>query len=80
MNLAKAVATVLLALVILVTPVFSCPRGYYKNSEGRCIARPSKKSTAPAGATAKCRDGSYSFSSSRSGTCSHHGGVAQWLN
>jgi len=33
----------------------------------------------PAGATAKCRDGTYSFSQSRRGTCSHHGGVAKWL-
>src|SRR5215470_14634565 len=35
--------------------------------------------TPPVGATAKCRDGTYSFSQSRRGTCSHHGGVAQWL-
>ncbi len=34
----------------------------------------------PAGATAQCRDGSYSFSASRRGTCSHHGGVARWLS
>jgi hypothetical protein len=33
----------------------------------------------PSGATARCRDGSYSFSQHRSGTCSHHGGVAVWL-
>ena len=33
----------------------------------------------PAGATARCRDGTYSFSKHRSGTCSHHGGVATWL-
>ena len=33
----------------------------------------------PPGATAKCRDGSYSFSQHHSGTCSHHGGVAVWL-
>jgi hypothetical protein len=33
----------------------------------------------PAGATAECRDGTYSFSQHRSGTCSHHGGVARWL-
>lgn len=32
-----------------------------------------------AGATAICRDGTYSFSQHRRGTCSHHGGVAQWL-
>jgi hypothetical protein len=29
--------------------------------------------------TAVCRDGSYSYSAHRSGTCSYHGGVAQWL-
>jgi hypothetical protein len=34
---------------------------------------------APAGATARCNDGSYSFSQSRSGTCSGHGGVGQWF-
>jgi hypothetical protein len=33
----------------------------------------------PPGATARCRDGTYSFSQHRSGTCSHHGGVAVWL-
>jgi len=32
----------------------------------------------PNGATAKCRDNTYSFSAHRSGTCSRHGGVAQW--
>ena len=32
----------------------------------------------PAGATAKCRDGTYSYSGSRRGTCSRHGGVAIW--
>jgi hypothetical protein len=35
---------------------------------------------APPGATAQCRDGSYSFSQTHSGTCSHHGGVAAWLD
>jgi Protein of unknown function (DUF3761) len=34
---------------------------------------------APPGATARCRDGTYSYSQHRSGTCSHHGGVAEWL-
>jgi len=33
----------------------------------------------PAGASAICQDGTYSYSQNRRGTCSHHGGVAQWL-
>ena len=35
--------------------------------------------TDPTGATAKCKDGTYSKSTHRSGTCSSHGGVAEWL-
>jgi len=35
--------------------------------------------TYPSGASAVCRDGTYSYSARRRGTCSHHGGVAQWL-
>jgi hypothetical protein len=34
----------------------------------------------PPGATARCSDGTYSFSQHHSGTCSHHGGVAVWLD
>jgi len=33
---------------------------------------------APANATAKCKDGTYSESTTHSGTCSHHGGVVEW--
>lgn len=33
----------------------------------------------PKGATALCRDGTYSHSKHHRGTCSHHGGVAKWL-
>jgi Protein of unknown function (DUF3761) len=36
--------------------------------------------TDPTGATAKCKDGTYSKSKHHSGTCSSHGGVAQWLD
>src|SRR5260370_344319 len=42
--------------------------------------QPEQTAAAPAGATARCRDGTYSFSQHRSGTCSHHGGVATWLD
>lgn len=43
------------------------------------LAAPRAVRVAPPGATARCTDGTYSFSQTRSGTCSHHGGVAQWL-
>ena len=52
---------------------------YYTNSKGQRVQSPTYYQTAPAGATALCRDGTYSFSRSRRGTCSHHGGVAKWL-
>ena len=53
--------------------------GTYVNSKGQTVPRPENCSAAPKGATAQCRDGNYSFSQSRRGTCSHHGGVAKWL-
>ena len=52
---------------------------YYKNTKGEKVQTPTHYNSAPAGATALCRDGTYSFSKSRRGTCSHHGGVARWL-
>lgn len=53
-------------------------RGYI-NSRGDWVPSPRHAPSAPAGASARCRDGTYSFSRSRRGTCSHHGGVAAWL-
>ena len=53
--------------------------GTYQNSKGQTVKRPENCSSAPQGASAQCRDGTYSFSRSRRGTCSHHGGVAKWL-
>lgn len=60
-------------------PLQSCPDGTYTNTYGDEVCRPSESPTVPSGATARCRDGTYSYSQSRSGTCSHHGGVGQWL-
>lgn len=56
--------------------------GHYTNSSGKSVHSPahSKSGIAPSGASAQCGDGSYSFSQHHSGTCSHHGGVAQWLH
>ncbi|HZZ47922.1 MAG TPA: DUF3761 domain-containing protein [Pseudonocardia sp.] len=51
----------------------------YVNSSGNCVHRPEASGSAPAGATAQCKDGEYSLSQHRAGTCSGHGGVSQWL-
>lgn len=55
--------------------------GYYVNKSGHDVHRPAQSLnvTVPTGASARCRDGDYSFSEHHSGTCSGHGGVAQWL-
>lgn len=52
---------------------------YYTNSKGERVQSPTKYDAAPEGATALCRDGTYSFSRNRRGTCSRHGGVKKWL-
>jgi hypothetical protein len=57
----------------------TCGADSYINSRGNCVQRPVRAVRAPSGASAKCRDGTYSFSQSRRGTCSHHGGVGEWL-
>lgn len=53
---------------------------HYTNSDGQQVHSPAySNGGVPDGATAQCADGTYSFSQHRSGTCSHHGGVAKWL-
>ena len=55
--------------------------GYYNNVNGNQVLRPGYSSNGtPAGATAQCWDGTYSFSLNHRGTCSHHGGVEDWLH
>lgn len=57
----------------------SIPVKTYTNSQGNEVQSPTYYNSQPEGATAKCGDGTYSFSQSRRGTCSRHGGVANWL-
>jgi Protein of unknown function (DUF3761) len=80
------VATLALAVGVTASPVAAhtsqsaCKAGYYKNVSGNCVKSPTAAKSVPAGATAKCRDATYSFSQHASGTCSHHGGVAVWIH
>jgi len=55
--------------------------GSYTNRDGKTVHSPAhtKSDRVPEGATAKCRDKTYSFSQHRRGTCSRHGGVMAWL-
>ena len=52
--------------------------GTYVNVSGHVIADPKCVTGHVPGETAICRDGSHSMSEHHAGTCSHHGGVAQW--
>lgn len=52
---------------------------YYTSRNGDEVHRPIFEDRRPRGATAHCRDGSWSFSENHRGTCSHHGGVGRWL-
>lgn len=56
-----------------------CMDGTYVNSSGNTVCSPGLVATVPADVTARCADGTFSFSQHHSGTCSHHGGVAAWL-
>lgn len=55
------------------------PITHYSNSFGETVQSPTGYTSTPTGATAICRDGTYSFSRNRRGTCSRHGGVSSWL-
>ncbi len=62
--------------------VISAPQGVissYTNFVGNRVQSPTYYNAQPSGASARCRDGTYSYSQSRRGTCSHHGGVGEWL-
>jgi hypothetical protein len=89
----KTILTVLLLLCLgFALPSFAADNGepnegalsshnHYKNKDGQTVHSPLKSinGKAPDGASAQCRDGTYSFSKHHSGTCSGHHGVAQWL-
>jgi hypothetical protein len=53
----------------------SPPCDYRSKRTGECVEGVDDN---PVGATAECGDGLYSHSVTRSGTCSHHDGVAEW--
>lgn len=59
------------------TPMAS-PTAVAKASPRSAVAKLDASNNVKAGATAKCKDGTYSHSKNRAGACSGHGGVASW--
>jgi len=49
------------------------------NQSQGTISQGSSSQSNTSGASAVCKDGSLSYSTHNSGTCSYHGGVSQWL-
>ena len=56
----------------------AAPPCYISKTTGDCVPDPEQAPAPPPGWHAQCRDGTYSFSEHRSGTCSGHHGVQQW--
>jgi len=57
--------------------------GFYVNKDGHQVPRPCgdwRTEPPPPTAAARCRDGTYSYSENRRGTCSGHYGVESWLD
>lgn len=54
---------------------------HYTTKDGHEVHSPARSThdQLPAGASAKCRDGTYFFSRHRRGSCSRHSGVSNWL-
>jgi hypothetical protein len=49
-------------------------------SSGKATSGTKAASSDPSGALARCKDGMYWHGTKHSGSCSHHGGVEQWLD
>lgn len=59
-------------------PVAS-PKAVANAAPKSAVAVTDAANTIAAGATAKCKDGTYSHSKTHTGSCSGHGGVASWM-
>jgi uncharacterized protein YceK len=64
----------------VVPPATAAAGKTYTNVDGKKVPVPTSAAARPAGATAQCNDGTYSFSLHHQGSCSHHGGVAKFFS
>lgn len=78
---AAAIATIPIGPASSANAEPECPEGYYADQDlQECVHRPEEAPTPPPGATAKCADGTYSFSQHPydDWTCSYHGGAVAY--
>jgi hypothetical protein len=75
------------APVPVATPALAAKSSLFSHRAAPATSAPTSTQTSsvaakgpmPAGATAQCKDGTWSMSKTHSGSCSHHGGVAKFL-
>jgi len=83
----KKVISGLVLVLVLALPVSGAARTSSSSSKTHSSShtpshvtktKATKKTKVAKQATARCSDGTLSYSAHRSGMCSHHGGVAEW--
>lgn len=77
MRVSLSVPLLVFGLLLSGSALAHASTGTYINSDGNTIQSPSF--TRPASATALCKDGTWSSSRHRRGTCNGHRGVKKWL-
>ncbi|MET7696365.1 MULTISPECIES: DUF3761 domain-containing protein [unclassified Streptomyces] len=73
-----AVAGVMFVPVAAATSGYAAPSVAMAHCAHHTVGTCRANSPHPNGATAECKDGTYSYSAHFSGTCSHHHGVKYW--
>lgn len=75
---APAVAAAPAAAATVAAPAAKVEKAATKTAEAKAPTV-AASATDPTGATAKCKDGTFSHSKHHGGSCSNHGGVAEFL-
>jgi Protein of unknown function (DUF3761) len=83
---------ILSTLIFVVTAIYAAQADYiscepskeirgYINCDGQCVAVPQDSGRVPNDApSGVCVDGRPTFSRHSQGACSHHGGIARWID
>lgn len=80
----KTLAGLLLAFALSIPAISQPLPGQQQNQSAEQSKQKGKRKSggssrsASKKATAKCKDGTYSYAKRHQGACAHHGGVAEW--